>query len=127
MQGTPTTVNDLDGRIEVLSRGTDDRLYDVWQIAPNAGWSGFWSLGGQISGDPTAVRNRDGRLELFAPLPDGTPGDIWQTTRRRWLVGLGAVHRRDHPVARRHQQRRRPPGAVPAGHDNAIYRNIQLV
>ena len=32
----------LDGRLEVFVRGTDQALWHRWQVAPNNGWNGGW-------------------------------------------------------------------------------------
>ena len=37
----------LDGRLEVFARGTDDALWHIWQFAPNNGWSA-WASPGRI-------------------------------------------------------------------------------
>ena len=58
-------------------RGTDGALWHVWQTAPNAGWSGWASLGGGIVGDQAVASNKDGRMEVFVR---GTDLGLW----RRW-------------------------------------------
>ncbi|WP_208750680.1 hypothetical protein, partial [Bradyrhizobium daqingense] len=46
---------------------------------PHAGpWSGWASLGGQITSDPAAIANSDGRLEAFARGTDNALWHIWQ-------------------------------------------------
>jgi hypothetical protein len=44
---TSTTVaaRNADGRLEVFARGTDYRVYHIWQTAPNNGWSEWDRIG----------------------------------------------------------------------------------
>src|SRR5262249_13003036 len=69
-----------DGRLEVFARGTNNALYDQWQKSAGGGWSGWASLGGNLTTDPTAVRNADGRLEVFARSTDDALYHTWQTS-----------------------------------------------
>jgi hypothetical protein len=43
--GGPVVVRNADGRLEVFARGTDFRVYHIWQIEPNGGWSDWDKLG----------------------------------------------------------------------------------
>src|SRR5262245_40572356 len=56
----------LDGRLEVFARGTDNAIFNNWQTAPNSTWSGWASLGGALTTPATVGQNGDGRLEIFA-------------------------------------------------------------
>ena len=83
-----TVAENLDRRLEVFI--TQDNqgwanvpLQHIWQTAPNNGWSGRDSRGGNVSG-AVVTQNQDGRLEVFAiGLPtfnaDGSLLHIWQT------------------------------------------------
>ena len=83
-----TVANNQDGRLETFI--TQDNqgwanvpLQHIWQTAPNNGWSGWDSLGGNVSGVVVA-QNQDDRLEAFVVgLPtfnsDGPLLHIWQT------------------------------------------------
>ena len=68
-----------DGRLEVFARGTDNGLWHIYELAPNGSWSGWTSLGGEITSDPCVVSNADGRLEIFARGTDNALWHIWQT------------------------------------------------
>jgi hypothetical protein len=72
----PAAGNNLDGRLEVFVRGSDNALWHIWQTKPNNGWSGWSSLGGVIRGGPVGSRNADGRLEVFVK---GTDDALWHT------------------------------------------------
>jgi GH25 family lysozyme M1 (1,4-beta-N-acetylmuramidase) len=54
-----------DGRLELFARAPDDAVWHSWQKAPNDGWSGWGSLGGQTTARPVASADADGRLEAF--------------------------------------------------------------
>ena len=60
--------------------GRDDTLWHIWQVAPNAGWSHWESLGkprdlvdgsdppqDRDRSEPFVQKNADGHLEVFAP------------------------------------------------------------
>jgi acylphosphatase len=74
-----TVASNLDGRLEVFARGTDNTLMHIWQTAPNGSWSAWMSLGGVLTGAPVVARNADGRLEVFARHSDKTLWHIAQT------------------------------------------------
>jgi hypothetical protein len=60
-----------DGRQEVFAVGSDGNLWQIWQTAPNGGWSG-WEQSKKLpkgirhADRITVARNKDGRQELFA-------------------------------------------------------------
>ena len=61
---TPVVVLDPLDHVQVFTIGDDGALWTIRQSAPNDGWSGWTSLGGQI--DMLAVgKNEDGRLDPF--------------------------------------------------------------
>ena len=69
-----------DGRLEVFTLGAaDGNVWQVWQTAPNNGWSAWKSLGQPVvSIEHIAVsRNLDGRQEVF--VKSGF-AHIWQTS-----------------------------------------------
>jgi acylphosphatase len=99
----PVVQNNLDGRLEVFARGTDNALWHIWQTAPNNGWSGWASMGGIITSVPSVGRNLDGRLEVFARGTDGALWHIWQTAPNNgWSAwaSLGGVITSDPVVGR---------------------------
>ncbi len=81
-EGTPVSlasdnVFPLPGRMEVFARGGDGAVWHQWQVAPNNGWSGWYSMGGWI--DLLEIgQNDDFRLELFARGGDGALWHNWQ-------------------------------------------------
>ena len=77
--GNPAIALNLDGRLEVFVRGTDQVLWHNWQTAPNGAWSGWRSLGGQLSGSPAVGNNSDGRLDVFVR---GTDNALWHITQK---------------------------------------------
>ncbi len=79
-----------DGRLEVFARGMDQALWHIWQVAPNSGWSGWSSLGGQI--DLLSVgSNQDGRLEVFARGMDQALWHIWQVAPNNGWSGWSSL------------------------------------
>ncbi len=74
-----------DGRMEVFWRSGDGGLLHNWQVAPNAGWSGFYPFTGKAGGTPAVASNADGRLEVFYVSTSGDMVHDWQTS-----AGLGA-------------------------------------
>ncbi len=86
-----------DLRQELFVIGGDDALWHVWQVAPNAGWSGWETLGrpkDRFDGteppkedrdltEPVVRKNADGHLEVFAP-GNGAFCNRWQ---ERWREG----------------------------------------
>ena len=53
-------------------------MWHIWQTAPNNGWSGWHSLGGDVR-QPSVATNADGRLEVFAVGGDDALWHTWQT------------------------------------------------
>ncbi|MEA2683979.1 MAG: hypothetical protein QOK05_2307 [Chloroflexota bacterium] len=79
--GTPGNTTNSDGRIESIARGSDNRLWHIWQVSPSGGWGPWSPLGGSgVASDPAAGRNGDGRLEVFTSASDGSVGHIFQTS-----------------------------------------------
>jgi hypothetical protein len=83
-----TAGTNLDGRQELFLMGEDDALWHIWQAFPNAGWSGWESLGkpkdtsfpeprDRDLSDPLVQQNADGHLEIFAP-GNGAFCNRWQ-------------------------------------------------
>ena len=69
--------------IEVFVKGADNALWHIWQDRASNGWSGWATLGGQLTEGPVGSRNADGRLEVFVKGTDwlcGTPGRARRTT-----------------------------------------------
>jgi acylphosphatase len=83
-----------DGRLEVLVRGTDSRLYHRYQLAPNGGWSKGWeSLGGEIPGRIVALTNQDGRIAVFARGTDQTLWHLYQVAPNKGWSGWQPLDR----------------------------------
>jgi hypothetical protein len=55
----------VDGPLDVFVKAVDGALWHIRQVGC-CGWSGWESLGGQLSSQPTVGKNADGRLEVFA-------------------------------------------------------------
>lgn len=79
-----SVTRNLDGRLELFARGTDQALYHNWQTAPNGAWSGWATLSGSVKSNLSAAQNQDGRLEVFAI---GTDNAVWHT----WQSSPGGV------------------------------------
>jgi len=78
----PAVGSSADGRLELFAVGGDDALWHLRQIAPNDGWSQWFSHGAPplpgLAGSPAVVPGADGRLELFVV---GTDGALWQLSQ----------------------------------------------
>ena len=65
MTGNLAVIRNLfDGRLQVLSRGTDNALWDLAETAAGGPWSSWLSLNGVITSDPSVTTNGDGRMEV---------------------------------------------------------------
>jgi hypothetical protein len=78
-----TVGRNQDGRQEVFVLGSDGNLWQIWQTAPNGGWSDWGKLGQppvgiRHSDRITVGENEDGRQELFAVGGDDALWHIWQ-------------------------------------------------
>ena len=95
-----TVESNEDRRQELFIMGRDDALWHIWQVAPNAGWSDWESLGkprdlfdrseppkDRDLSEPVVRKNADGHLEVFAP-GDGAFCNRWQ---ERWREGPNRV------------------------------------
>jgi hypothetical protein len=76
-------------------------LYHIWQTAPNNGWSGWASLGGNVR-DITIADNADGRLSVFATSFDDSDVNVTSQIRvenevslRWWAIPAVDVYTRD--------------------------------
>jgi hypothetical protein len=77
----------IDLRQELFVMGSDDALWHIWQVFPNAGWSDWESLGkprdafpktnDRDISQPVVQKNADGHLEVFAP-GNGAFCNRWQ-------------------------------------------------
>jgi hypothetical protein len=77
------TINNADGRVEVVYIGTDGRIYRNRQTSPGGLWSGEARLGGSGTQPARRIaleRNTDGLLELFYVGTDTVLRHTWQTT-----------------------------------------------
>ena len=59
------TARNQDGRLEIFARGADRALWHIWQVAPNGAWSGWQSLGGELTSNPAVGQHLVGRLSVF--------------------------------------------------------------
>jgi hypothetical protein len=80
-----------DGRQEVFVVATDGDVWQIWQTAPNGGWSGWERRGAPPPGIRradriTVGRNRDGRQELFVM---GGDDALWHTRQVAPHLGWG--------------------------------------
>jgi hypothetical protein len=95
-----TVGSNEDLRQELFVMGGDDALWHIWQVAPNAGWSDWESLGkpkdlfdrseppkDRDLSEPLVQKNADGHLEVFAP-GNGAFCNRWQ---ERWREGPNRV------------------------------------
>ncbi len=78
-----TVGSNQDGRQEIFAVGSDGNVWQIWQTAPNGGWSNW----GKLSQLPVGIRpsdritvgsNTDGRQELFLMGEDDALWHIWQ-------------------------------------------------
>src|SRR6266568_790517 len=78
-----TVSQNLDGRLEAFTTGSDGALWHIWQTTPNGTWSNWASMGlpkaVSITSPPTVEKNKDGRLEVLVSGHDGALWHIWQT------------------------------------------------
>lgn len=83
LTGKLTVGRNQDGRQELFALGTDGNIWQIWQTAPNNGWSQWKNLGQPDAGIRpsdriTVGRNEDGRQELFVMGGDEAVWHIWQ-------------------------------------------------
>lgn len=82
-QFPPSLAQNVDGRLEAFTVGTDGALWHIYQVAPNGIWSGWAPLGTPPNVHAVTVpivgQNADGRLEVFTIGSDGALWHIWQT------------------------------------------------
>jgi acylphosphatase len=86
-----TLAQNGDGRVEVFVRGDDNAVWHIWQTAPNNGWSGWASLGGNIPAVPVVFPNDDLRLEVFVRGDDNALWHIWQTAPNNGWSGWASL------------------------------------
>jgi len=119
--GTPTRDTSLtdrftvgknqDGRQEILAVGNDGNVWQIWQTAPNGGWSNWAKLGRppagiRLSDRITLESNKDLRQELFVMGTDDALWHIWQVAPNDGWSGwdsLGKPKDRDlsEPLAKK--------------------------
>jgi hypothetical protein len=78
-----TVGRNQDGRQEVFALAGDGNIWQIWQTAPNNGWSNWRNLGQPVAGIRTSDRisvasNRDSRQELFVMGRDDALWHTWQ-------------------------------------------------
>ncbi len=62
--------SNADGRLQAFVVGNDQQIRTQWQL-PDGRWSGWLSMGGQVTGKLTVAPNADGRLQVFGIGVDG--------------------------------------------------------
>jgi hypothetical protein len=82
MVGGPGAVSWGPYRIDVFVRGTDNAIWHKWFDANpgGGGWSGWESLGGNMTSDPDASSFESGRLDVFARGENGELMHKWFPT-----------------------------------------------
>jgi hypothetical protein len=83
LTGQFTVGRNQDGRQEIFAVGSDGNVWQIWQTAPNGGWSNWGKLGRPVPGIRgadrlTVGRNKDGRQELFVMGGDDALWHVWQ-------------------------------------------------
>ncbi|HEX4716006.1 MAG TPA: hypothetical protein VH164_13860, partial [Ktedonobacteraceae bacterium] len=98
-QGTPSVVQNSDGRLEVVARRSDGTIWHNYQLAPSGSWSSWSEVqvsGPTFHGDPVIAANGDGRLEAFARGSDNNLWHAWEQTSNsstswsNWSVVTGS-------------------------------------
>jgi hypothetical protein len=70
---TPAVARNADGRLEVFSLDSANRLVHAWQTSPNGPFSSWRDFGFVARFPPTVATNADGRLAVFAVDMSGVP------------------------------------------------------
>lgn len=95
LTGTPSVVQNTDGRLQVFARGLDDALhYNCQESAGSDSWGGWVSLGGVLRSDPAAAVNADGHLEVFVRGIGNEVYHIWQNKpgdNNSWVKDFNAL------------------------------------
>ena len=79
LTAAPAAAGWVDGRIDVVVRGTADALY-AKVSTPAGGWSGWSGLGGRLSTGPAVVASGSGVVDVFAA---GTDHAVWHRSLAR--------------------------------------------
>jgi subtilisin family serine protease len=82
MVGSPVIATDQDGRTQVFSTDTSNRLWHLFETYAQGGFENFGVAvsSGFTSGNLTAGRNVSGKVEVFDERSGGTVVHAWQTT-----------------------------------------------
>lgn len=100
-----TAGRNQDGRQEVFVLASDNNIWQIFQTAPNGGWSPWVKRGKPAPGVRSSDRitvglNRDGRLEVFVMGEDAALWHVWQVAPNvGWSAweSLGKPRDRDFP------------------------------
>jgi hypothetical protein len=86
LAGTPQSVSDQAGEMDVVWRGTDNRL---WAVSyRNASWSAAAPISpATMASDPSLVSSEPGKLDAYW---QGTDGRLWHVGYQGGYWGLGA-------------------------------------
>lgn len=80
-QGTPSVAMNSDGRLEIIARGVDNRIWHNYQTTANGTWSGWTQLEDILdTNDPVIAANANGMLEIFACGGDHHISTAWEAT-----------------------------------------------
>lgn len=100
MHGVPATATNVDGRLEVMVLGPDNRVYHTWQDHPGSDFGALEPMDGSEGAGQVATGSQDGRVLLWARGADGSllctnEGTNWPTWEQwsapiRLLVGTTA-------------------------------------
>jgi hypothetical protein len=99
--GSPSAHADQHGRLLVAARGTDHAIWVCQQQIANGPYTGWHSLGGQLSSDPILAPDADGRLEVFALGTNNRVRHCWQNLDLQWTGDWRALD--DHLPSGQHQ------------------------
>lgn len=120
-------VRNLDGRLQVFYKGSDNAIYYTAQTSAAGAWSlEHIRIGGNMASNPIAIANTDGRLEVFARGTDNAMYHAWQlspgsSSWSGWFA-LGGLAVGDPAVARNSNGRLQ---LIYRGTDNAVYTAAQ--
>ena len=96
-----TAGRNQDGRQEIFAVGSDGNAWQIWQTAPNGGWSAWRKLGQPPAGirgsdRMTVGSNADGRQELFVMGGDNALWHVWQVAPNVGWSGWESLDKPQH-------------------------------
>jgi hypothetical protein len=125
----PLVSANADGRQQVFTVATDGVVWANWQTAPNGGWKGWTSLGGNLQGSLSIGVSTDNRMELFGLGADGAIKHNWQVSPNGawngWVSRGGNWPTGAQPTATRNTDGRMEVFLI--GPDGALWHMWQVV